>query len=107
VRAPPLDAANARQFTIIVRAVQSSGNRRSRRSQLTWWARDDRGNHYLATPGDDRKLLRFLTPAGPARRMLDLMPTAIDSHHLVPSAMGGQRRMIGKRSWVRAVDRNL
>ncbi|HXO09872.1 MAG TPA: hypothetical protein VN880_17660 [Solirubrobacteraceae bacterium] len=61
MRAQPLDAANARRFTIIVRVVQSSGNR-PWRSELTWCARDDRGNHYLATPGDDRKLLRFLTP---------------------------------------------
>jgi len=51
--------------------------------ELIWWARDDRGNHYLATPDDDRKLLRFPTPLDPLAATIYLMPTAIDCQAII------------------------
>ena len=51
--------------------------------ELTWWARDDRGNHYLAIPNDDRNLLRSPTPLDPLACALDLMPTAIDCQAII------------------------
>lgn len=50
--------------------------------ELVWWARDDRGNHYLAAHGDDEEL-RFPTPLDPLAATLDLMPTAIGCQAII------------------------
>jgi hypothetical protein len=50
---------------------------------LTWWARDNHGNHYLAAPDDDRQQLRFPTPLDPLAATLDLIPTAIDCQAII------------------------
>jgi hypothetical protein len=48
---------------------------------LVWWARDDRGNHYLAARRGDE--LRFATPLDPLAATLKLMPTAVDYRALI------------------------
>jgi len=48
----PIDAATRASSRSSFARWQSSGNRRCFRSQITWWARDDRGNHLRGTePG--------------------------------------------------------
>ena len=49
--------------------------------ELVWWARDDRGNHYLAARDDGE--LQFTTPLDPLAATLDLMPTAVDCRAVI------------------------
>ena len=58
---------------------------------LVWWARDDRGSHYLGTwaswSGGDGTMtgeLRFWPPLDPTAARLELMPTAINARAVIP-----------------------
>jgi hypothetical protein len=50
-------------------------------NELVWWARDDRGNHYLADW--ESSLLRFSTSLDPLARELTLMPTTPTSRAII------------------------
>lgn len=49
--------------------------------ELVWWARDDRGNHYLADWESDE--LRSSTPLDQLATKLELIPTAVDSRAVI------------------------
>lgn len=59
-------------------------------STLAWWARDDRGNHYLGSAGSwsgdaqhGRGTLGFWPALDPVATMLELMPTALTHRAII------------------------
>lgn len=75
-------------FTIAARQSPAPGPDPSLRGpvedhELIWWARDDRGNHYLATRFNHEHELRFTTALDPLATTLDLMPTAVDRRAVI------------------------